>query len=341
MILHPDLRALREDDTPQRVAQQQMLAAINMWRAEPPIAAVSAALEGYASGLALEQCPALLALFDPQCDDAAIACVEGLIAGQLHALDKHPLGHPAMRHFTDGMVSTLLLAQAGSVTLTLAAMDGRELAQRPQPTSVHFTHIDSVERILAGSARAELIMRRPLGSRGGASERQAEAQENTLMQRRDILLRPGMVLRRSCAEQVLLIHEVSACLVTLRLQRRNLAGSANIECDLATGAETKRAAAHPQESRKELMLELLGRMGRRDAAPVMSAIAGGTAGVSLRWQALRECLALDTVTGFAALTTISRDASDPLHEAAAKLREQLVRAHPVLAQEDDALCPAC
>ena len=70
---------------------------------------------------------------------------------------------------------------------------------------------------------------------------------------------------------------------------------------LADGALLHQSAGDIRASRHEMMLALLGRMGRAEAAPVMAAIAREPGDASLRWQALRECLALDTAAGFAAL----------------------------------------
>ncbi len=328
MKLHPDLRALRDDDIPQRVAQNNMLSALNDWRRSKQPASVAAAIESYAAGAELDACPALLALFDPRSDAAALRYTAGFVTSQLRAQRATPLGHLAIRHFTDGTLSTLLLAQCGKVTLTLVAQEGRIHRQRPVQSRATFTAIEASERILAGSAVAEMFERR----RGGS---QTDAYKPV-----PVTLKPGMVCRRNGAERALIIRAVSGCLVTLRLQRRDSQGAATAEIDLDTGAELQSAAADPQDSRAELMLELLGRMGRSDAVPIMSAIAAGTAGVSLRWQALRECLSLDTATGFAALSGVADNPDDPLCQAASVLRNQLVRAHPILNAKEVEPCPA-
>jgi hypothetical protein len=78
------------------------------------------------------------------------------------------------------------------------------------------------------------------------------------------------------------------------------------------------------------MLALLGRMGRKDAAPAMAAMAREAGPENLRWQALREALALDAGEGFRALSGVARAADDPLAMPAGALRAQLVEAHPEL-----------
>lgn len=58
----------------------------------------------------------------------------------------------------------------------------------------------------------------------------------------------------------------------------------------------------------------------------------------LRWQALRECLGLDSGAGFAALTGIAQRSDDPLAAPAGALRAQLLEAYPQLAEVN--ICPA-
>jgi hypothetical protein len=88
------------------------------------------------------------------------------------------------------------------------------------------------------------------------------------------------------------------------------------------------------------MLALLGRMRRAETAPVMAAIAREPGDASLRWQALRECLALDTAAGLAALSYLARTGDDPLAPPAGALRAQLIETHPELHALDSAACPA-
>jgi hypothetical protein len=79
-------------------------------------------------------------------------------------------------------------------------------------------------------------------------------------------------------------------------------------------------------------------MGRADAAPHMAALARDEGSPAVRWQALRECLALDTMAGFQALCALATSHGDPLAGAAGALRAQLVEAYPQLRQIEP--CPA-
>ena len=110
------------------------------------------------------------------------------------------------------------------------------------------------------------------------------------------------------------------------------------EFRLADGTLAHQAAGNPRESRFELAAALLGRMGRSDAAPLLAAMAEEHGGQSLRWQSLKECLGLDSGTGFAALSRIAAQAGDPLAAPAAALRAQLLERYPQLAEA--VRCPA-
>lgn len=110
------------------------------------------------------------------------------------------------------------------------------------------------------------------------------------------------------------------------------------EYALADGALLKQTAGEVRQSRHETMLALLGRMKRREAVPVMAAIACQSGADSLRWEALRESLALDTAQGFAALCALARSPLDPLAAPAGALRAQLVEAHPRLRAFEEERC---
>jgi len=112
------------------------------------------------------------------------------------------------------------------------------------------------------------------------------------------------------------------------------------EYDAASGRLLHRSAGRIGTSRREAIIALLGRMGRADAAPQIARVALDEGDPSLRWQALREALALDTATGFRALASVARRGEDPLAAQAGALRAQLLETHPELAQLETGPCPA-
>lgn len=325
MILHPALRALREDDRPQRVAQAALLDAMQAWRAGADATAVLAGVEAFAQGGELDRQPALAALFHGACGEARRFALD-FAAQAIAALRGAPLGHVPLRHFTDGTTSPLLLARTGGTALALIALDGSGLAGRPAARTADFAPTDTWEQVLAGEGEAERIV----CARTGENEARLE--------RHPVALGPGSISIRDGTREALQVRSVRGCLVTLRLQRRRSDAGPTREYDLASGRLVHQAAGSPRDSRIELAMALLGRMGRIDAAPLLARIACSPGSAALRWQALRECLALDTLAGFRALSALAQDEGDALSAAAGTLRAQLVKAHPQL--EALSPCPA-
>src|SRR5439155_8474779 len=108
MHIHPLLRALRGDDSPQRDAQEKLHQAMAEWRAKSGVAALITSLEAFSNGAQLADCPRLAALFTAG-NDAAPALAADFTVATAAALGAAPLGHVPLRHFTDGTSSTLLL----------------------------------------------------------------------------------------------------------------------------------------------------------------------------------------------------------------------------------------
>ncbi|MDE2597220.1 MAG: hypothetical protein KGL44_10115 [Sphingomonadales bacterium] len=318
MHLRPELHALRSDDTPQRVAQTEVFRARNAWQARPEVVDLVAELAAFSGSHAMAECPALAALFDEE-SPAAQQLVDSFVFATCEALARQPLGQVALRHFTDGVVSTLRIADAGRASLLLVALDGEALGPVPEPVSISFSAIESWERVMAGSAEAELIEARPAG------------ENRVRFNRRRVDLSPGRIVAREGNRQTLALRRIEGRLVSLKLQRRQLNPAPTREYDFATGTLIHQAASDLRESRQELMVALLGRMERRDAAPLLGALSREAKSPSLRWEALRECLGLDALTGMTALKAIAAAPDDPLAAPAAAMRAQLITAHPQLA----------
>jgi len=236
-------------------------------------------------------------------------------------LAAEPFAHPPFRHGYDRGTATLLLARRGLAQLVLHAS---EPGARAFDTAA-FSHAERHEAVLAGEARARMVRR--------------QGQFGRLAQQA-LVLRPGVLLVLDLREQALQLLRIERRLVSFRLHRSASSPEPSREYDLATGALLHQAAGDIRASRHEAMLALLGRMRWRDAAPVMAAIAREPGDASLRWQALRECLALDTAAGFAALSQLARAGDDPLAVPAAALRTQLIETHAELRVGESATCHA-
>jgi hypothetical protein len=317
MIIHPELRALRDDDSPQRITQEALVARVSAWRDQPHVEALLDAVKHFAKGGDLAEHPALARLFS-ETGDVASELAHELCGATAAALADNWLGHAPFRHFTDDTISTLQLARSGYVTLSLVAIDGAGLAKRPLATTADFSPSQVWERVLAGTARAVIV------------DRCKTQPDRADLSASDVSLRPGSLIVRDARSRHMRLDSVEGCLVSLRLQRRLPEAGPTREYALADGALVHQAAGTPVDSRTELIMALLGRMGRSDAAPAMAAIACEAGSTPTRWQALRECLSLDTAAGFSALGEVARRSDDELAPAAGALRSQLIESYPQL-----------
>jgi len=313
MRIDPAIAALQADRRLQRRAQAKMIATTEAWRVDPVAVDAVAELDRFGAGAPLEACPALEASFPGA--DAAPELAASLCRHVTTALAEEPFGHPAMRHGFDGSASTLLLARSGRAQLILHAREPGETTFE----TVSFSDALRYEAVLAGEAQARIV-RPTLGP--AASQRPFHEEA--------LSLRPGTRLALDLGSEALQVLATTRRLVSLRLHRFAAEPEPSREYRLADGVLLHQAAGSIRTSRQEMMLALLGRMEVAEAAPLMAELALEEGDSSLRWQALRECLALDTVAGFRALAALARRADDPLAAPAGALRAQLVEAHPQL-----------
>jgi hypothetical protein len=293
-----------------------MYAVRDAWRREGRVAPVLEAFEAYAGGAPLAACPGLAELFLE--GEAAERLIAGLCAALSETLASEPFGQVPFRHAFDGSLSTLLLARSGTARLSL-------LAQEPgsyESASALFSDAERHETVIAGKAAGRLTARLP----DGALEHQR------------LPLAAGARTALDLSQRSLLVETVERRLVRLRLDRAARSAGPVREYSLADGRLLSQSSGDVRQSRQEMMLSLLGRMKRTEAAPLIAEIAVEEGPDALRWQALRESLALDTASGFAALCCVARSPIDPLAAPAGVLRAQLVEAHPELLAFEEAQC---
>ncbi|MEO6040585.1 MAG: hypothetical protein ABIP41_01680 [Croceibacterium sp.] len=317
MRIDPAIAALRADRGLQRQAQAATIAGFAAWRDEPGARAALAELAQFGQGAPLERCPALEALVTGP--DAGGELAQALCRALATTLAQQPFGHPPLRHGFDGAVSTLQVAHAGRAHLVLHARESGVYSF----TRAAFSDALRFEAVLAGSAEARIVRR---GAGGLSFE--------------TLALTAGTRLALDLASEALQAVAVSRRLVSLRLHRFAAEPEPTHEYSLADGALAHRSSGNLAASRHAMIVAVLGRMERAEAAPVLAAIAREPGETSLRWEALREGLALDTAQGFAALLAVARQAGDPLSAAAGALRAQLIETHPQLAALEEPPCPA-
>jgi hypothetical protein len=326
MLIRSELQALRGDDAPQHLAQYRLAEVTQRWSEHSGASVAAAELARFAAGAELEDLPFLAALFAPG-DPSAAEFVAGLVAVQTAQLAARPLAQVTLRHYCDDVVSSLIIARHGTANLVVQAIDGAGLARKPEPAAVNFSPSETWEQVMAGSAEVERVLL--VGQRPGGA----------VLTREPMRLLPGMVSHRFGQSEAQLLRRVPGSLVTLKLQRRIGADDVVRQYSLADGNQLHQSAASPRDSRLELTAALLGRMGRRDAAPLLAAMVEEEAAAPLRWQALRECLALDTGPGFAALCRLAAHPDDPLAAPAGALRAQLLESYPQLGALQDGARP--
>lgn len=316
------IAALQADPGLQIAAQDGLLTALAAWKATPQVAAVLAEFDKFTAGAALPDLPSLAALFGGECALDAQAFVAPLLAVWANCLGNQPFGVVPMRHHAGAAMANLMLASGSTCMLNLVAVDGVKLSTMPAARTASFAPAEVWEVVLQGSGSGRLV------------ERRGEA-----IMALPLELTAGLALGREASREALLLDRVDGAMLMLRLQRRHDSIQPRREYAIDDGQMLRQASATPAESRHEVAVALIGRMGRKDAAPLLAEIARDeNHGDSLRWQALRECLGLDTRTGFWTLTAIARAGSDTLAVPAGALRAQLLETYPQLAEVE--LCHA-
>ena len=111
-----------------------------------------------------------------------------------------------------------------------------------------------------------------------------------------------------------------------------IAEEAPEEIALADGRCLKIISGCKRTSQHIMALGVLGALRHEGAVPAMAATARDcSAARDLRWEALRQCLALDTRAGLALLAALAKGPGDPLAAPARALQRQLAASDPALA----------
>ncbi|MXP08699.1 hypothetical protein [Pseudoblastomonas halimionae] len=323
MIVRDELRALRTDEGPQCAAQAVMHRALAKWCESDAVRAVQTALARFDEGAKFNALPQLRALMT---SEGGQGFVEAWLAPIAKALRTEPLAHVAQRHTDDARQSSLLLAKVGRVTLSVHTRIANPCGEEPARDCV-LSDIDTWDLVLAGSIEGRAITAH--GS-AGAPELAAVPVE----------LGPGDTSFRAGRRDVLAIDRIERSFTILRLQCRAMVPQPARAFDLATGQLLRQVAGDVRDSRTELMMALLRRMERREDVTLIAGLAREPGSSAVRWEAVRECLALDSAAGFALLGELADRAGDPLRGDAHRLRARLLSEYPAFAQAGARLCRA-
>lgn len=325
MRIDPAIAALIADPAPLFGAGS----AARSWNANPHVTQLLAELGRFASGAAVNECPALERLFVKGRGATDFARSTASVAlGQLRLA---PLSLWPWRHFSNGVLHSMTLANAGVASLSLALVDGTAwtAARDPRAPDLAAFQPGILHAVVVGGAAHGRVLR-------NASSDPAAA----LIEAEPIALNSGFTFTINGEREALALDAVSSHLLTLRLYRRAAGDGAARQYDVPSGALVYQAAGARADSRAELAMALLRAMDRRDAASAIAMVAR-TGTPAARWQALRECLALDAAAGFAALSEAAGQPGDPLAAPARALAGSLAEQHPGFARmREELLCRA-
>ncbi len=322
MDIDDDIKSLCGNPSAQRRAQLRIEAARDAWLGSSDVVRFLDELAAYGAGAAFDHGPCL-----PEAATrlaSARHLVEPLTDALMEALREEPLAQVPFRHQKNAGTSILQLATRGRAALVLLAYDS-SIANGSTETAT-FSDVERHEIVLGGAADLELATIAREWPDRAAIDRHTQR----------VVAGDTLHLAPNQARMVRTIHRR---LVLLRIARTPPVPGPSRVFRLDDGRLLHRASGDRVESQRELAMALLGRMGRTDAAPALAA-QSRSGSDHLRWQAIRECLALDTATGFDALLRIARDAEDTLATPAQALRAHLVETYPELAAKESEPCPA-
>lgn len=321
MIQNATLRKLRGDRGAQRRMSDTTEQFAAEWRSRTGIAEVLEEFKLFAHGRPLGSLACLKRLLT-DCSRAS-AFADGWVGAFARLLAQEPLADPFRRYKCSAGAAVIQLASEGEAELSLVCFEGNGRDNPPQ--SGYFDPTERHEIVLAGSGSMLMAVRdeRVSGPHNFAC---------TVLE-----AKAGTTLSQYGSLETRAFGRIDGRLVLLRLARNSGEECPAREYRYRDGALLHQASSNKHESCREMMVTLLGKMGRKDALPAIAHAATGGPD-HLRWQALRQCLALDTGRGFELLCKIAGSPGDSLAAPAGALRAQLIEAHPQLARLEKLPC---
>ncbi len=281
------------------------------WLARPQTAAVFDQVASYAAGAKISACPALEALMCNRGE--ARAFIETLVLPIINALKVHPFGEPAFRFRVSSGLARIELVRRARATLSLAVYE--PLAQAIEPASAFFSDREVHEIVIEGEASG---LRHHYAGEG-------------------VISSIGQTWR--AGDRISLVDQVHArqvlrverAFVLLELAREPARPAPAREVDLETGRTTRLASGDKSASQAIMALSVLGALGDSGAPDAMENIAlRHDEAEDVRWEAVRQALALEPARGLAILAKLAAQAADPLAQPARSLRASLLREQPEL-----------
>jgi hypothetical protein len=297
-----------------------------IWLARPDTVAVRRALERYAHGAVLSQCSVLRDLMVDR--PTGLGLVETLITPVSNALKLDPMSEAPFRFRVSRGFARLELLRHEGASLNLAVYEPLERKNEAASsfsaspfstsnvsTSVIFSDREVHELVLAGKGSGFIY--RHTGEGALSSEAR--------------LWSAGDTIRCTDHGQTREILQVERALLLLELAREPQRPAPVREVALDTGETLRTASGDKSASEAMMALSVLGTLGDDSALEVMECMAlKREEAPDLRWEAVRQALALDARRGLDLLGRLAAGGPDPLAQPALSLRARLLQEQPEL-----------
>ena len=326
MRVDSKIEALRSDPASQRKLRAAVADKQAEWRRRTEVDGVLRDLAKFGRGASLAELPNLRRLTDDH--SFAAKWVDEWAMHWTKCLRDNPLASMPMRHHRGDAFSSVQIEASGRAVLSLAVYEQHE--QELEPASVILRDIEQHEIILAGSAKG--LLHTVSGGQGNIVR-----WESTPMD-----WMSGDTITSDAQKSWRHVLQADGQMLVLQLLRGSKGPAPTREYCLKSGALLRQSSGEKSASQHELAMAVLAAMQRKDAAPVIANLSQSGPD-HRRWEAVRQALGLDPVTGFDALRKIAESETDSLRDHARIVQAQLTESHPQLAaleRKDDALCPA-
>lgn len=282
------------------------------WRCSPPVRRMR---EGWASVRCVEEAAAHA---EALLSDAA--WVDAIFASMIRVLGNHPLADPPVKVSRDALRTSVLVHDCPVASLTATILSAQALADAPAPASIVVAGRLSVMRVHhAGGA----VLRR--WRAGPIRDDFSLATAGRCHALPPIALEDGAVVRVEGRTDAMLITDAERDVATLTATIRLGAALVMREYARDDGRPLRAATLDERAARSQMLLTLLRACGRRDADPAFDAATRDPA-FFVRWDAMRQWLAIDAGAAEPRLAEMALD--DPnadIRAAAAATHAQLAR----------------
>ncbi|MEL7199188.1 MAG: hypothetical protein AAGL10_12815 [Pseudomonadota bacterium] len=319
MHIHPAIAALRKAKAAQREMQSEFSRVIKDWLDLAQSRAIADELQVYCDGGDLDDCPALDRLVSDEL--SANAFVQQWQRTIIAAMQEFPLGVPSFGHAGSDGFSSMVLLSSGNASLSILAYE--DLGYTIRPTSAVFSDRQTHEIVLSGQAGGLLH-----------EVRQCDGVD-TIIDTCSAHWRSGatIVTKGPCEARQVVSVEGSMVVLQLSLQSAN--PQPTREYALFDGDLIQSASGDKAASQRFMALSVLGAIAAETQTPstleAMERCARDRReDPVVRWEAVRQLLALKASKGLALLASIEACGDDVLKEPAGQLRIALQSEQPEL-----------